>query len=201
MDDGPIEPRMIRAVHSPTARWIFILAGAAALVATLALLVWGLWTANAGYSQVRSLADQYLDGRLGVLPTRPDLAFLYSLQAARANDALFMKSLGIGLSFVIVFVGALGTLTGAQAGYEAAVKTGDASTFVKTTSPGLVIITAGTVLAAISLSFKTEVNTQFTWGLAPAGLVERPATDAKAEKPTEAPTGTTSPTIPGHAGF
>lgn len=80
------------------------------------------------------------------------------LTFARALDAAIIKTSGLFLGYVLVFTGALYVLRIATSQYRFNVKSGRHSGTLQTSSPGLVMITLGVFLVALTVSNKTVMN-------------------------------------------
>lgn len=152
------------------------------LIALCVLLSVALWLANDNYGEVRGLASDYFAGPSNAaapvaegptaegsgsateLPFRPDLAMLYTLNASRAQDMLFIKAVALLTAFAMVLFGCLFVLSGIRQNYELSIQKGEAQSALRTSSPGLVLITLGSALVAFALTSKTTLETNINWG-------------------------------------
>ncbi|MDF1800541.1 MAG: hypothetical protein P1V81_15290 [Planctomycetota bacterium] len=158
---------------------------AVGLVALCVLLSVALWLASENYGEVRGLASDYFaaGNSAGVeagapevaakrLPFRPDLPMLFALNASRAQDMLFFKGAALIIGFAMVLFGCLFVLTGIQQSYKLSISQGESKSALKTSSPGLVLISLGSVLVVASLTAKASLQTNFDWGGTSAGVSE-----------------------------
>jgi hypothetical protein len=80
------------------------------------------------------------------------------LSYARALDAAFVKTSALFLGYILVFTGALYVLRIATSHYRLGVKSGKYSGTLQTSSPGLVIISLGVLLIAITILTRSDVR-------------------------------------------
>lgn len=141
----------------------------ALLVVLACVLAYGLWAANSNYSAFRADALMHMGLRgLG-----------FSLQAARAQDMLFLKGTALLLAYAIVVVGCLFVLRGIRAYYDLKINTPDWSSALKTSSPGLVLITLGAALVIATLLVPHRLEMKFGDG---SGQVASPADNESVSK-------------------
>lgn len=123
----------------------------------------GLSSASTRYGSLRTISQNYYDAHGQDLEFRPDLSMLYSLQASRAEDILFLKCSALLLGYLTIVVGSLFVLTGNQAFYSLKIAGKGTTSALQTSSPGLVLITLGTLLVAITVVTQSTVETKFQW--------------------------------------
>jgi hypothetical protein len=80
------------------------------------------------------------------------------LSYARALDAAIVETSALFLGYLLVFTGALYVLRIATSHYRLNIKSGKNSGSLQTSSPGLVIITLGVVLIAITILTHSDVQ-------------------------------------------
>ncbi len=106
------------------------------------------------YVQHRNYRDAIAHGFESGSPINHASVISYS----RALDFAVVKTSALFLAFALVFVGALYVLRIAEAEYRLAVGTDGARGSLKTSSPGLVMVTLGVVLIALVLNAKSLVE-------------------------------------------
>ena len=94
---------------------------------------------------------------------RPDISFLYILSYSRANNFATVKYAALFLGYIIVVVGCLFVLYGAQAYYKLKMESKEIKSALETTSPGLVLITLGIILVGVTLLIRSETPVDTKW--------------------------------------
>jgi TRAP-type C4-dicarboxylate transport system permease small subunit len=159
------------------------------------MLLFGVQSANANYGKGIALAEQYYTDHKDRADVRPDLSLLYTQQNSRAQDQIFIKASALFMGYVVVVIGCLFVLKGIEAAYELSVHRAELESALKTTSPGLVLITLGMCLVVATMFSHTTLETNFEWN--PAIVVHQPtpinknpeglgAPKAKSEEPKNA---------------
>jgi len=124
------------------------------LAVQLALLVGNLWFQYHNYAAGIALAE-----RAGGTADTLSLILIYS----RAWDFAVTKTSALFLGFLVIYTGALYVLRSADTAYELSVTQGTQSgATLKSSSPGLVMVTLGSLLVALVLQHKSEVGLQVT---------------------------------------
>jgi hypothetical protein len=142
----------------------------------LALLVGNLWFQFHNYAIGIALAEKAGSGADTV-----SLILIYS----RAWDFAVTKTSALFLGFLVIYTGALYVLYSADTTYEVSFNQGpQPGATLKSSSPGLVMVTLGSVLVALVLFSKSEVGLQVSTGPATA---EGSATTLTATTATTAP--------------
>jgi hypothetical protein len=76
----------------------------------------------------------------------------------RAFGAAIIKTSALFLGYLLVFTGVLFVLRSSEVAYSLALEVKDSKGTLQTTSPGLVIITLGVVLIAITILTKSSID-------------------------------------------
>lgn len=151
-------PNMLAATDSTSrpplfSRQLFVIV-TVLLAIQLALLVGNLWFQYHNYATGIALAE-----RAGGTADTLSLILIYS----RAWDFAVTKTSALFLGFLVIYTGALYVLRSADTAYELSVTQGAQSgATLKSSSPGLVMITLGSLLVALVLQHKSEVGLQVT---------------------------------------
>jgi hypothetical protein len=90
----------------------------------------------------------------------------FLLLTSGPQDVLVLRHITVFLGFVVMFIGALLVLTGIEASYDLESKGVTNSTTLKTSSPGLVLITLGALLILGALFRSVNVGTVSAKGAA-----------------------------------
>lgn len=131
----------------------------ALLVVQLALLVGNLWFQLNNYRVGITLARSS-----GATADAVSLILVYS----RAWDFAVTKTSALFLGFTVIYIGALYVLRSADTAYEISYTQGtQMGASLKSSSPGLVLITLGAVLVGLVLYHKSEVGLQMSVSSAP----------------------------------
>ena len=126
----------------------------ALLVVQLALLVGNLWFQLNNYRVGITLARSS-----GATADAVSLILVYS----RAWDFAVTKTSALFLGFMVIYIGALYVLRSADTAYEISYTQGtQMGATLKSSSPGLVLITLGAVLVGLVLYHKSEVGLQMS---------------------------------------
>lgn len=172
------EPRFSRALFQIVT---------ALLGVQLLLLVGNLWFQFHNYATGIRLAE-----RAGATADIVSLILIYS----RAWDFAVTKTSALFLGFMVIYLGALYVLRSADTAYELSFGQGSQpNVSLKSSSPGLVMITLGTLLVGLVLSNRSEVGFQ----VSPAGTQEDGATAISATTATAVPSGSASAASPARA--
>ncbi len=124
----------------------------AMLITQLLLLIGSLWFQYHNYAAGIALAQQS-----GAGPESVSLILVYS----RAWDFAVTKTVSLFLGYMVLYTGALYVLRSADTSYELTVSQGSQqSASLKTSSPGLVLVTLGGALIALVLQTRSEVGLQ-----------------------------------------
>jgi hypothetical protein len=138
------------------------------LVVQLALLVGNLWFQLNNYRVGITLAQSS-----GATADAVSLILIYS----RAWDFAVTKTSALFLGFMVIYIGALYVLRSADTAYEISYTQGtQMGATLKSSSPGLVLITLGAVLVGLVLYHKSEVGLQMSVSSTPG---EGPAASHK----------------------
>jgi hypothetical protein len=137
---------------------------------------------------VVELAIQWQDYRSGIRAALagPVQDHAAALSYSRALDAAIVKTAALFLGYLLVFTGALYVLRTASIGYSIAAKTGSFDGSLQTSSPGLVIITLGVFLVAVTILTRSDVNYEGPMA----------TTVGQEERDSGGPTFEPSPTLP-----
>ncbi|HND11454.1 MAG TPA: hypothetical protein PLY80_13520 [Pseudomonadota bacterium] len=120
------------------------------LVIQLVLLVGSLWFQYRNYAFGIALAQQ-----AGAGPESVSLILIYS----RAWDFAVTKTVSLFLGYMVLYTGALYVLRSADTSYELSIAQGtQQGASLKTSSPGLVLVTLGGALIALVLQSRSEVG-------------------------------------------
>lgn len=148
---------------------------AVVLAGLLILLIWGVARSQKNYATGTEMARTLFEEMAtnSSMPYRPDVAMLYNMQYSRASDAATIKYVAVFLGYLIVLIGAIFVLYGAKAFYklESEHMQGNKSS-LETSSPGLVLVTLGSILVAVSLFNKSSFDVSVDWGSAAPFNVE-----------------------------
>ena len=118
----------------------------------LALLIGNLWFQFHNYATGIRMAE-----KAGATADIVSLVLVYS----RAWDFAVTKTSALFLGFMVIYLGALYVLRSADTSYELSINQGAQSgATLKSSSPGLVMITLGALLVALVLSNRSEVGIQ-----------------------------------------
>lgn len=118
----------------------------------LALLVGNLWFQFHNYATGIRMAE-----KAGATADIVSLVLVYS----RAWDFAVTKTSALFLGFMVIYLGALYVLRSADTSYELSINQGAQSgATLKSSSPGLVMITLGALLVALVLANRSEVGIQ-----------------------------------------
>lgn len=132
----------------------------ALLVVQLALLVGNLWFQLNNYRVGITLARSS-----GATADAVSLILVYS----RAWDFAVTKTSALFLGFMVIYIGALYVLRSADTAYEISYTQGtQMGATLKSSSPGLVLITLGAVLVGLVLYHKSEVGLQMSISSTPS---------------------------------
>lgn len=127
----------------------------------------GLLASRMNFSKGLALAQEYYENSRAEGMTksffRPDIAMLYTLQYSRAQDAALIKDSALFLAFIIVMLGSLFVLYGAEAFYSLKISNTNVSSALSTSSPGLVLITIGAALVVFTLYSKSQFDQNVDW--------------------------------------
>lgn len=149
----------------------------------LALLAGNLWFQHHNYALGIALAQ-----KAGAGADTVSLILIYS----RAWDFAVTKTSALFLGFMVIYTGALYVLYSADTTYEVSFSHGSQpGATLKSSSPGLVMVTLGSVLVALVLFSKSEVGLQVSTGPATS---EGSATTLTATTATTAPALSAAPT-------
>lgn len=130
-------------------------------VLTLVLLAIGAYIAFISYQQFAkySLDAQTVRSQFAEASVDQQKLYLKFIAATSGpQDVLVMRHITVFLGFVVIFIGAMLVLTGIQASYDLGIKRVKAATTLRTSSPGLVLITLGTVLILGALYRSVDVT-------------------------------------------
>jgi magnesium-transporting ATPase (P-type) len=128
------------------------------LVMLTVLFVFGVWVQWKGYQEGINAA---------LAEGTKDHAAILSYN--RALGAAIVKTSALFLGYLLVFTGALYVLRKASAAYRLSTKASGFEGTLQTSSPGLVIITLGVLLIAVTILTKSDVEyTAPSWQLLPA---------------------------------
>jgi uncharacterized membrane protein len=139
-------PRPRTAVDAELDKFILTILGMIILLLGI-LLIYSLTTQWAHYYQGMNVA---LSG--------PVVDHSAALTYARASDAAGIKLTATFLGFLLIFTGALYVLRHAKTEYQAGASKGDMSANLRTSSPGLVVVTLGVVLVGLAILTKPDVG-------------------------------------------
>jgi hypothetical protein len=118
----------------------------------LALLIGNLWFQFHNYATGIRMAE-----KAGATADIVSLVLVYS----RAWDFAVTKTSALFLGFMVIYLGALYVLRSADTSYELSINQGAQSgATLKSSSPGLVMITLGALLVALVISNRSEVGIQ-----------------------------------------
>lgn len=153
------------------------------LVIQLVLLIGSLWFQYHNYATGIALAQQS-----GAGPESVSLILVYS----RAWDFAVTKTVSLFLGYMVLYTGALYVLRSADTSYELSVTQGSQqSASLKTSSPGLVLVTLGGALIALVLQSRSEVGLQVHPVTSANGVTETALTSSTASaagpSPSEPP--------------
>lgn len=90
------------------------------------------------------------------------------------QEVLVMRHITVFLGFVVVFIGAMFVLTGIETSYQLGLKGVQTATTLKTSSPGLVLITLGALLVFSALYRDVGVSFNVEKAQAPDAQKEKP---------------------------
>jgi hypothetical protein len=153
------------AVRATDAERVFLGALVVALLTGVAAwLVFGHLDSTSNYRDGIEMAQTYFSRHSHDDGFRPDLSLLYVMSLARASDAQFTKASALFLAYLVILLGSLFTLKGIQAAYRLRVAGAGKVSALETSSPGLVLITLGTILVATTFMTQSTFDTHFTWG-------------------------------------
>jgi len=141
---------------------------------------------SANYSNGLAMSAKLLENSLSQSSPemyRPDIPLLYQLQMSRSFDHAVIKYGAVYLGYLIVIIGAVFVLYGAQSFYKLKMEGKDVKSSLETSSPGLVMITLGAALIAIALLNKSVVDTQVSWS-AGAQILAPPITSQAGNRET-----------------
>jgi len=126
------------------------------LLVQLLLLVGDLWFQYHNYATGIALAE-----RAGAAADTVSLILVYS----RAWDFAVTKTSALFLGFMVIYTGALYVLRSADTAYELSVGQGtQLGASLKSSSPGLMLVTIGALLVALVLHSRSEVGFQVSAG-------------------------------------
>ena len=123
----------------------------AVVMVTLGLL-WTVMLVSLGFEWSK------YDGAINVALKQKVPDHAAALGYARAMDAGITKTSSMMLAFVVVFLGALYVLRSATAAYSLKVAGQGVTGNLETASPGLVMVTLGLALVAVTVLVKSDVN-------------------------------------------
>jgi len=145
------------------------------LVATMILLIFAARISHADYAGVMNLVEHGAgDGHRASSAGELTFAFL----SARAWDAFALRGGALILSFLTVLTGALFVLKGVQSTYNLRLAGKGLRSTLETSSPGLVMITVGSVLFAITILSQSKFSTN----IGPDASPEQPAGETEKAK-------------------
>lgn len=157
------------------------------LVMQIVLLIGNLWFQFHNYATGIALARE-----TGASTDSVSLILIYS----RAWDFAVVKTSALFLGFLVFYTGALFVLRTAEAAYELSVTQGSQTGMsLKTSSPGLVMITLGAALVALVLYNKSAIELQVS-----ATPIAATTTSSAVTTATTATVKTVRPTAPAAAG-
>jgi uncharacterized membrane protein len=99
-------------------------------------------------------------GAADIAAKSPDHGPELVLDFTRAMDAAIVKSTVIFMGFVVTLLGAMYVLRAATATFSLEVKSGDQTSTLNTSSPGLVMVVLGIVAVGLALYSKTDISIQ-----------------------------------------
>lgn len=108
-----------------------------------------------------NLAFQYLNYRDGIKLAVADPRYVDHasiLTYSRAWDFAIVKTSALFLSFVLIFTGAMYVLRAGETTYSVSLEKGETKGSFAASSPGLVMLTLGVILAAYVISNKTYLE-------------------------------------------
>lgn len=164
----------------------------ALLVVQLALLVGNLWFQLNNYRVGIALARSS-----GATADAVSLILVYS----RAWDFAVTKTSALFLGFMVIYIGALYVLRSADTAYEISYTQGtQMGATLKSSSPGLVLITLGAVLVGLVLYHKSEVGLQMSISSTPGeGAAASPKSSSGESSARTQPARTSAPGKPSSA--
>lgn len=158
------------------------------LAAQLVLLCGNLWFQYHNYATGIALARE-----AGASSDSVSLILVYS----RAWDFAVVKTSALFLGFLVFYSGALFVLRSAEAAYELSVTQGSQTGMtLKSSSPGLVMITLGAALVALVLYNKSAIELQVSTTPLAAATTTTSATTSAAASTTTATVKTARPAAP-----
>jgi hypothetical protein len=96
--------------------------------------------------------------RLSEQPQLASTSLEYVFALSRAQDAAQMKAVALWLGFVVITFGCFFVLKGVEANYRLSFSKSTTRSALSTSSPGLVLITFGTVLVIAATIVKSTIN-------------------------------------------
>jgi hypothetical protein len=119
----------------------------AVMVLVVVVLSLGLWT------QVRSY-----DRLIPALLTAPAPSTTALLAASRSLDAAVVKTCSLYVAFLLILLGGVYTLRVGEIAYKLSVGGGIGKGALQTASPGLVIVTLGALIVAVTILKEQTIN-------------------------------------------
>ena len=86
------------------------------------------------------------------------LSLAYVLQLSRAYDFVIVKSAALFLGYTVVVVGCMFVLKGVEASYRLQLARAATRSTLETSSPGLVLITIGAALVAVTVMVQSTIQ-------------------------------------------
>ncbi len=180
--EGPVSTENSVPMREPLYNRPLFFIVTAMLVTQLILLIGSLWFQYHNYASGIALAQQS-----GAGPESVSLILVYS----RAWDFAVTKTVSLFLGYMVLYTGALYVLRSADTSYELTVSQGaQQSASLKTSSPGLVLVTLGGALIALVLQTRSEVGLQVHPVASASGGTESSITtntSSAAAAPSESP--------------
>jgi uncharacterized membrane protein len=135
--------------------FLYVLLGAV-LVSLMAVFVVTGQQAQADYRA--GMQSTHADARPSFSPS---VGLMFLLQLARARDAAVVKLSALFLAYLVVILGCLFVLKGVEAAFQLRLRgVHGMDSALKTSSPGLVLITFGCVLVALTVLVQSTITTQ-----------------------------------------
>lgn len=142
-----VEQPPVPSVLSDSLDWRIFLIVSAIVAILMSLFVLGLMTQWQSYhAGINAALDDPIKDHAAILSYN------------RALDAAIVKTSALFLGYLLVFTGALYVLRSASVTYRVGMKTEGYEGTLQTSSPGLVIITLGILLIAVTILTRSDIN-------------------------------------------